>query len=92
MDPFTNADLVGKDTRTRVTIIDDDKPGQICFEETKTIKAVASEKTIDVVIQRKNGSDGKVTVDYITVMLDKSEHTATENVDYKPVEGTLTFE
>jgi len=91
MDPHTNADLVGKDTRTRVTIIDDDKPGQICFEETKTIKAVASEKFVDVVIQRKNGSDGKVTVDYVTVMLDKSEHTATENVDYKPVEGTLTF-
>jgi len=44
LDANTNADLVGKDTRTRVTIIDDDKPGQICFEETKAIKAVASEK------------------------------------------------
>lgn len=26
-DPVTSADLVGQDTRTRVTIIDDDKPG-----------------------------------------------------------------
>jgi hypothetical protein len=41
---------------------------------------------------RKNGSDGKVTVDYETVELDKSEHTATENVDFKPCKGTLVFE
>ena len=41
---------------------------------------------------RKNGSDGKVTVDYRTVELDKSDHTATPGVDYKHVEGTLTFE
>ena len=26
-DPDTGADLIGQDTRTRVTIIDDDKPG-----------------------------------------------------------------
>jgi solute carrier family 8 (sodium/calcium exchanger) len=32
-DPNTMQELPGKDTRTRVTIIDDDKPGQICFEE-----------------------------------------------------------
>jgi hypothetical protein len=42
--PNTMEELQGQDTRTRVTIIDDDKPGQICFEETKAIKAVASDK------------------------------------------------
>ena len=41
---------------------------------------------------RKNGSDGKVTVEYRTVELDNSEHTATAGVDYKHVEGTVTFE
>lgn len=37
----TGENLTGKDTQTRVTIIDDDKPGQICFRESKTIKALA---------------------------------------------------
>lgn len=59
--------MIGKDTRTRVTIIDDDKPGQICFEETKGIKALGSEEFVDVVLLRKNGSDGIVTVDYKTI-------------------------
>lgn len=66
-DPSSGENLTGKDTRTRVTIIDDDKPGQICFEETKTIKALASEEFCDIVLIRKNGSDGTVTVDYETV-------------------------
>lgn len=35
--------LKGGDTKTIVTIIDDDKPGSIAFEEQKPIKAVASE-------------------------------------------------
>ena len=39
----TNEELTGQDAKSRVTIIDDDKPGQICFEESGTTKAVASE-------------------------------------------------
>lgn len=84
--------MVGKDTRTRVTIIDDDKPGQICFEETKGVKALASEEFVDIVLLRKNGSDGKVTVDWKTTELDKSDHTATPGVDYEESKGTVTFE
>ena len=60
-------ELQGQDTRTRVTIIDDDKPGQIAFEESKTIKAIASDKIAEIVIIRKNGSDGEVKVDYETI-------------------------
>jgi len=30
-DASSGQELAGKDTRTRVTIIDDDKPGQLCF-------------------------------------------------------------
>jgi hypothetical protein len=77
---------------TRVTIIDDDKPGQIYFEATKNIKAIASESICNVVLLRKNGSDGAVTVDYKTKVLDNSEHTATPGVDYETEEGTITFE
>jgi solute carrier family 8 (sodium/calcium exchanger) len=96
LDPNTGAELPGKDCKTRVTIIDDDKPGQLCFEETKVIKAVAPEKDqkesqVDVVILRKNGSDGEVTVKYETVQLDRTDNTATEGVDYDRAEGTLVF-
>lgn len=53
-----------------MTIIDDDKPGQICFKETKSIQALASEDNAIIVIDRKNGSDGIVLVDYTTMELD----------------------
>jgi solute carrier family 8 (sodium/calcium exchanger) len=84
-------ELHGKDTLTRVTIIDDDKPGQIYFEATKNIKAVASESICEVKLLRKNGSDGVVTVDYKTKPLDDSQETATPGVDYETAEGTITF-
>lgn len=59
--------LKGGDTKTIVTIIDDDKPGSIAFEEQKPIKAVASEGIAQINVIRKNGSDGTVTVAYKTV-------------------------
>ena len=66
-DPATMEELQGQDCRTRVTIIDDDKPGQIAFEESKVIKADASDGMAYVVVIRKNGSDGEVKVDYETI-------------------------
>lgn len=67
--PVGGLELVGKDTRTRVTIIDDDKPGQICFEEQKQIIILAGKEKVEceVKILRKNGADGVVTVDYETI-------------------------
>jgi hypothetical protein len=59
--------LLGGDTKTIVTIIDDDKPGSIAFEDSKPIKAIASNGKAEINIIRKNGSDGKVTVDYETI-------------------------
>ena len=44
-----------------MTIIDDDKPGSIAFEDSKPIKAIASNGKAEINIIRKNGSDGKVT-------------------------------
>jgi len=91
-DPESGSNLKGKDCRTRVTIIDDDKPGQVCFKETKGIKALANEQFCTVELLRKNGSDGIVTVNYKTVQLDKTDHTATPGVDYVEKKGTVTFE
>lgn len=84
--------LSGKDTRTKITILDDDKPGQICFREDKTIKAVATEQYAEVIILRKNGSDGVVTVDFSTVALDESPSTASPGIDFKELSGCLKFE
>ena len=50
-----------------MTIIDDDQPGQISFKEKKTIKVLADQDYVDIVLIRKNGSDGVVKVDYTTV-------------------------
>lgn len=91
--PDTGEELHGQDTKTRVTIIDDDKPGQICFQETKgniTVSPTSEFCTITVI--RKNGSDGKVTVDYQTVQLSEQDHVAQENVHYVPQKGQLVFE
>jgi len=90
-DAETNEELTGKDTKTRVTIIDDDQPGQIAFEEVNTIRAIATETNLEVKILRKNGSDGKVSIDFETMALDDTEHTATAGVDFVHVSGTLIF-
>lgn len=55
------------------------------------MSALASDKEALIVIDRKNGSDGIVTVDYITLELDESKHTATAGVDFEHVKGTLEF-
>jgi len=55
------------------------------------LKAIASEGQAEIVILRKNGSDGTVKVDYETIQLGEGEQTATPGVDYVPVKGTLTF-
>jgi len=87
----TDEELVGQDTKTRITIIDDDKPGQIYFQETKAVQAIATEKECEVIIERRNGSDGVVTVDYVTLELDQSEQTACAGRDFEQTRGTLEF-
>jgi hypothetical protein len=41
-DTTTQEELVEQDTKTRVTIIDDDKPGAIYFKENKAVQADAN--------------------------------------------------
>ena len=78
--------LEGGDTKSIVTIIDDDKPGVIGFEEEKQIEAIASREVAQINIVRYNGCDGEVTVDYKTVA-----DTAKAGLDYEHTEGTLRF-
>jgi solute carrier family 8 (sodium/calcium exchanger) len=52
---------------------------------------LGNEPEANIEIIRKNGADGIVTVDYETFEIDKSLHTASADVDFKHVKGTLTF-
>lgn len=70
-DVNTRNEISGQDTKTRITIVDDDKPGQICFKESKSIKVAPTADSVEVVISRKNGNDGIVEVDYETVQIGK---------------------
>ena len=70
-DPKTEIPLDGLDCKTKVTIIDDDKPGQVGFEQTDgNIKALSTDDYAEIKLIRKNGSDGVVTVDYETKEID----------------------
>lgn len=76
-----------------MTIIDDDKPGQVSFAQTKgNVLAVATTGVAEVELARSKGSDGVVKIEYETFMIDESEQTATENVDFVPIAGEIIFE
>ena len=83
--------LYGADAVTRVTILDDDKPGMLVFEEKKAIRHPANEDTCIVTINRIQGTDGEITVKYKTVTLGTENQQAKPGQDFQPVEGTLTF-
>lgn len=90
-DAETKAKLIGGDTTTRITIIDDDKPGDLVFQEKRGLKHAANESICRVLVQRIHGCDGTIKCDYRTVELDGSERTAISEVDFTPVNGTLEF-
>lgn len=81
----------GDDTKCRVTIIDDDKPGIISFNEKKKVTCPATDKLAKILINRTKGSDGKVTVDYETKELGNSGD-AIDGVDFNMTKGTLVFQ
>lgn len=55
-----NDRLQGKDTRCKVTILDEDKPGTIEFQESE-IRVSQNADKVEVVIVRTDGSDGRVS-------------------------------
>ena len=76
----TDDKLTGKDSITKITIIDDDKPGMIVFKEKDTIKAPATKEYAEIVIERIKGSDGRLTVEFETVTMDDG---AGDGVDFR---------
>ena len=90
-DKTTGSRLIGEDARTRVTILDDDKPGMLVFAEKKAIRHPANERECKIVINRVQGTDGEITVKYKTVPRGHGDARAKPGVDFEPVEGTLKF-
>lgn len=90
-DEGTGKQLHGEDARTRVTILDDDKPGMLVFEEKKPQKHPANEKDCIVVVNRINGTDGNISVKYETVALGHGDAQAQPGRDYHPASGVLHF-
>jgi solute carrier family 8 (sodium/calcium exchanger) len=84
--------LPGADTRTTVTILDDDKPGVLAFKEKGVYKHIATDKECRISVQRLHAADGIITCQFKTIEISKSDRTATPGKDYIHTEGTLTFE
>ena len=49
----------GDDTICRVTILDEDNPGVLSFQETE-LRVSRHQSKVDIVVQRNDGSDGRV--------------------------------
>ena len=91
--PETGEMLEEADTKTLVTIIDDDKPGFLSFKAKKgTIKHIATEAECKVIVQRTNGSDGTISCKFKTVVLNGHARAAVPDRDFIPTDGTLEFE
>ncbi len=90
-DDADKAKLDGEDTRTTITIIDDDKPGQIAFAS-NDVNVVAADKVARIRVVRTNGCDGLVTVDYRTTELEDKSHSAVAGQDFEHRSGTLEFQ
>ena len=75
-------------------MIDDDKPGFLAFlEKRQNIKHVATEEACKIVVDRTNGSDGRITCEYETFTVDVISHRAAQpDVDFTQVKGELVFE
>ncbi len=62
-DPHSRISLEGIDTKTTITIIDDDKPGILSFE-TRSVKVIAKEGKAMIKVIRQHGSDGRIQCSY----------------------------
>ena len=69
-----------------ITIVDDDEPGEFEFKEPVHV-VKESVGTLDVLVERKNGADGDVSICYKT-----SDINAVGRKDYVPVKGILEFQ
>ena len=84
--------LQGDDTRCIITILDEDFPGTLGFENTEVTVSKDAEK-VEIVVTRSDGSDGTIScmikTDAITEH--KTSTTADEFDDYCPILQKITF-
>jgi solute carrier family 8 (sodium/calcium exchanger) len=73
---------------TKIIIIDDDQPGELRFaSETVTVNDVAGEQTVEIEVNRYNGSTGNIACQYKTENM-----TAVAGHDYEETTGKLEFQ
>ncbi|CAF3889572.1 unnamed protein product [Rotaria magnacalcarata] len=77
---------LGSKTIALVTIINDDEPGFIEFEESITLVKESIGKA-EIKLVRSNGADGRVSVHYRTKDID-----AVATKDYEPAQSEIIFE
>jgi solute carrier family 8 (sodium/calcium exchanger) len=90
-DPETGVRLPGEDTRSLITILDDDKPGIFGFESRAT-KVRAKDEKIRLKVMRLDGCDDEITIKFKTFVPDYLTNQAEPSIDYMPCEGSLTFD
>ncbi|KAL5004041.1 hypothetical protein ScPMuIL_017497 [Solemya velum] len=82
---------LGDPSVTRVTIVDDDEPGEFYFENSHCFADMATGE-LSARVVREHGCDGEVTLEYSTI-----DGTATggrdlkEGVDFQHAQGTVKF-
>jgi len=80
----------GSDTSCKVTILDEDNPGVIGFEQTR-IKVRKMEQYAFIRVVRADGSDGDVNCMIQTKTVDDEDNAAKEFDDFLPEERVLNF-
>eukprot|EP00435_Cladocopium_sp_Y103_P071653 s617_g38.t1 len=80
---------LGRASKARIVIIDDDCPGVLSFEKDviEVQESSFKDQVIQVLVNRKGGSSGSVSCKFQT-----EGASATQGADYVHTEGTLTFE
>ena len=78
------------DTKTKITIIDDDFPGTLGFEQTQ-ISVKNNREYVGVNIERVDGSDGKISCVVRSMKSELSDAYAIENEHYTPINQRLEF-
>ncbi|XP_038067860.1 sodium/calcium exchanger 2-like isoform X3 [Patiria miniata] len=82
---------LGDPSLTRVTIIDDDVPGEFSFDSAN-YAADLEKGIVTATVLRSNGSDGTVSIQYATMDGTARGGLDTSVADYRATSGTLLFE
>ncbi|KAK7501658.1 hypothetical protein BaRGS_00007089, partial [Batillaria attramentaria] len=83
---------LGDPNITRITVVDDDEPGEFLFEQ-HHYHADMKKGKADVRVVREHGFDGTVTLEYSTIPgTAKGGSTLGPNVDFVESHGTLSFD